>query len=288
MRYMRRRRNNLLLVTFLILAVFAWLYFFTADSQTHAAQETLYIKDVFSITEADRYVGTENAEELTLDQHDGDLLINQGGRYLLRGDLQGTLYIDAEDQLVHLILDNASIVGNAGPAISVLSAGKVFLTSLENTSNSIGDAALYLDTNTETACIYSTSDLTINGTGQLLITGLREDAVYCRDTLKILCSNLQVQSKRDCLRGNDGVLIQGSDIRLEAERNGIRTTNSGNDGRGDVEIRGADLSVIAGNYCVNSASDFYVQESQCFFKGILGVYSVAGEALVDEGSLADE
>ena len=145
---------------------------------------------------------------------------------------------------------------------------------------------MYQTGHTENACIYSTTDLTINGNGQLLVTGLHEDSIYCRDTLKILCSNLTVQSKRDCLRGNDGVLIQGSNIRLEAERNGIRTTNSGLEARGDVEIRGAELSVIAGSYCVNSASDFYLQKSDCFFKGILDAYLAAGEVLVEEECLS--
>ena len=178
-------------------------------------------------------------------------------------------------------------MGTSGPAISVLSAGKVFLTSLENTENYLGDAPAYELSRSETACVYSTTDLTLNGTGELLITGVYKDAVYCRDMLKVLGSNLKVQSKRDCLWGNDGVLVRGSGISLEAEGNGIRTTSFGQDARGDVEIRDAELSVIAGSYCVNSASDFYLHRSDCFFKGILDTCKVVGEVVAETGCLSE-
>lgn len=286
MGYTKHAGIKLALKTVLILVSFVLLYCYSDQSAESTETEQIAVQEVFLVTEADRYTGTEDAVELSLDQQAGDCVIDKGGRYLLTGELQGTLSIDAEDQLVHLILNNASITGTDGPAVSVLSAGKVFITSLENTVNSLGDSPVYGPEHTENACIYSTADLTVNGSGELLITGLYEDSIYCRDTLKILCSNLKVQSKRDCLRGNDGVLIQGSNISLEAERNGIRTTNSGLDARGDVEIRGAELSVIAGSYCVNAASDFYVQKSDCFFKGILDAYVAAGEVLVEEECLS--
>lgn len=278
--YRNHKRNMVILKSVLILIVFGVLYCFAARSTESASAENIVIEDIFPITEADRYTGTENAVPVFFDASNEDYRIDKGGRYLLSGNLQGTLYIDVEDQHIHLLLDNVSIVGSKGPAISVLSAGKVFITSLENTVNSLGDSAAYETGRTENACIYSTTDLTLNGTGELLITGLHEDGIYCRDTLKILCSNLKVQSKRDCVRGNDGVLLQGSSISLEAERNGIRTTNSGKGSRGDVEIRGASLSVIAGNYCIVSRSDCYVHQSDCFFNGILDTYAVAGDVLV--------
>lgn len=286
MRYTNHMKIKLLLITALILSSFGMLYHFSAQDSEIADTEGVFIKDMFAVTEADRYIGTENAVELFFEPAQGDYTIDRGGRYLLRGELQGTLYVSAEDQHVHLILDDVAITGSNGPAVSVLSAGKVFLTSLEGSINSLGDSAAYELGRNETACIYSTADLTVNGTGRLLITGLYEDGVHCRDTLKILCSNLKVQSKRDCLKGNDGVLIQGDNIVLEAERNGIRTIDSGNDVRGDVEIRDADLSVIAGSYCVNAASDFYVHQSQCFFKGILDTYKVVGEVFLEEGCLS--
>lgn len=285
MRYMNRIRISMLWKTLAILVLFGLLYGFSSQDTESFSEKSVLVKDVFPITEADRYQGTGEAEEITFDEVVGDYTIDRGGRYLLRGNLQGTLYINAEDQHVHLILANVSITGINGPAISVQSAGKVFLTSMENTVNSLGDSAVYELGRSETACVYSTVDLTLNGTGELLITGLYEDAVYCRDTLKVLNSNLTIQSKRDCLRGNDGVLVRGSGITLEAERNGIRTTSSGQDARGDVEIRDAELSIIAGNYCINSASDFYIHRSDCFLKGILDTYQVVGEVFAESGCL---
>lgn len=277
---MNDKKNKLVLLTVLIMFLFSFLYLSSFLNNKPTNEENIVISDVFSVTEADEYTGAENAVSVLFDGSDEDYRIDKGGRYLLSGDLQGTLYIDVEDQLIHLLLDNVSIEGINGPAISVLSAGKVFITSLENTVNSLGDSAAYETERTENACLYSTTDLTLNGTGELLVTGLHEDGIYCRDTLKILCSNLKVQSKRDCVRGNDGVLLQGNNITIEAERNGIRTTNFGKGPRGDVEIRDAVLSVIAGGYCVVSKSDCYVHQSDCFFNGILDTYAVAGDVLV--------
>lgn len=143
MQYTSHTRNSLLLKTILILVFFGFLYSSSAQSTDTVIQETVYIKDVFSITEADRYAGTENTAEISFDQWVGNYTIDKGGRYFLTGDLSGTLYIDAEDQHVHLILNNVSITGINGPAISVLSAGKVFITSLDDTVNSLGDSAVY-------------------------------------------------------------------------------------------------------------------------------------------------
>ena len=118
MRYLNHTRISLLTRTVLILLCFACLYLVSFQTTEHGVEESVLVREVFAITEADRYVGTEDSVEVFFDQTEGDFTIDMGGSYLLSGDLRGTLYIDAEDQHVHLLLNNLSITGSNGPAIS--------------------------------------------------------------------------------------------------------------------------------------------------------------------------
>ena len=51
----------------------------------------------------------EEAVVVNLDEQSGECQIREGGAYLLSGELKGMVSIDAEEQVVHLILDNVSI-----------------------------------------------------------------------------------------------------------------------------------------------------------------------------------
>lgn len=211
--------------------------------------------------------------------------ITAGGSYLLSGSLNGSIVIDAGQQVVHLILDNVSVSAPTGPALEVISARHLILTLPKDTESSFRDSGKY-PVNTESdGCIYSTCDLTVNGEGTLNVSGFFKDAIHTKDTLKILNDSCFVQSKRDGLHGNDGVAVRCRDLTVQCERNGIYSTKTGKSARGNVEVLDTAGSVIGGGYAISCAADLYVAKSDLHVAGVYDRLQVAGSSYVEEGSL---
>lgn len=243
---------------------------------------------VFSATKADVSVDEDEAVFIDLGESAEECRIEAGGAYLLSGELKGRLCIDAEEQIVHLILSDVSISALSGPAILVRSAGKVIITLQEGSENQVKDSGQYPAVAEENACIYSMCDLTINGTGSLSIYGYYKDGIHSRDVVKLLGGQIAIQAKRDGIRGNDGVMMQGGRLDIQSEGTGIRTTKSGRAGKGAIEISGGTLSVIAGEYGVLAVSDLWVCDCGVTVKGITGNLHAQGNMYVQEECLEDE
>ena len=67
--------------------------------------------------------GEYDASEAVKLSADGDLTITEAGVYVLSGDYAGMIVIDSgEEDKVQLVLENASITNDSGPAIFIRSA----------------------------------------------------------------------------------------------------------------------------------------------------------------------
>ena len=243
---------------------------------------------VFSATKADMSVEETEAVFVNLDDQAGECRIEAGGAYLLTGELKGTICIDAEEQIVHLILDNVSVAAAAGPAILVRSAGKVVITLKEGAVNQLRDSGRYPAAAEENACIYSMCDLTVNGAGSLEVYGYYKDGIHSRDVVKILGGQIAIHAKRDGIRGNDGFMMQDGQLDIQSEGMGLCTTKSGRAGKGAVEISGGTVSVIAGEYAVFAAAEIWVKDCSAALKGILGDMQSGKSMYVQEECLKNE
>lgn len=251
------------------------------------AADTVAVQPQLKLTAADQETAGENPVQIDLTVQNSPVQITRGGSYLLTGTLEGSIHIDAEEQIVHVILQNAAVDSSEGPAFYVHSAGKVILTLAEGTENTLQDSGIYEESEAADACIYSECDLTINGTGTLNVYGYYQDAVHTKDVLKILDGSIFVQSKRDGLRGNDGILLSCRETTVQSERNGLRTTKTGKPGKGNIEILAGSHSVIGGNYAITCARDLHVQDCDLFLLGVVGFYHADGEQYIQEGSLTN-
>lgn len=237
----------------------------------------------FSLTDADRQTQVpQSARELDLDSLSGTVTLT-GGDYLLRGSLNGALYIDAQDQVVHLYLDGASIRSAQGPAVAAVSGAKLIITSLPGTENLFRDSGFYSQRAEENACLYAACDLTLNGTGRLEVYGYHKDAVHCKDLLRIVEGDYRFQAKRDSARGNDGILVLGGSLLLEAEASCLHTTKTGKKGKGTVELLGGSLTLIAGAYGVEASGDVTVRDCYIYEKTVLGSFAAGGTMGIAEG-----
>lgn len=185
------------------------------------------------------------------------ITIGKAGTYLLSGKLgQGKLVVSVcEDEIVHLIFDGVEIKSAEGAALYVENAAKVVLTLKEGTENTLSDGPGYDDE--IKACIFSNTDLTINGSGFLAVYGYHADAVRTKDQIKLVGTRIYVKSKKDGIRGNDGVIIYDSEVEAECEGTGILSAGA----EDMVVIQGGSCKIIAGENAV--AANRYVSISDC-------------------------
>ena len=243
---------------------------------------------VFPVTKTDLDTDPGLGQEIDLTLVPEDYSITEGGSYILTGEYSGQITVDAEEQIVHLFLKDVRIHSRSGPAILVASAGKVIITLADGTDNAIEDSAHYRDSDHQDASIYSSCDLTLNGSGSLSLYGYYNDAIHSRDMVKILGGNIFIQSFGHGIQGNDGILINGDSLRIESKKSGLRTTKAGNDHRGTIDLCGGRIAIIAGEYAIASSGDLYVRSCTVTTDSVMGQMDVAGSRFLTEGCLEDE
>lgn len=261
-----------------------------AGEEAEAEQEEVW-QEVFSITRQDRRTKPQDAqdvERVNLDACEDDrVILTEGGDIWLSGSLEGgRLIVDAqEDELVHLYLANVNISSDEGPAIEVTEASKVIVTLVSGTENVLSESPNDTSGEESRACLYSVSDLTINGDGSLQVFDYYEDGIRSRDRIKLLGGSIEVQAKGDGIRGSDGILLADAAVEIQSEKNGLRTANQDMSAKGVVEIRSGVLSVIAGKNGIYAASDLYMRDCICSINAVEEKARAEGAAYIADGCL---
>ena len=239
-----------------------------------------------AISDADLNTDETSAQRVSLDAASEELAILKGGDYQLQGTLDGRIRINAHDEIVHLFFNGVTVTSANGPALLVEDADRVVITILSGSQNALADSGSYRDVGDADACIFCACDLVFNGDGFLEIKGVYQDAVHCKDVLKIAAGAYRVESKRSGLRGNDGVHIAGGTIFIGSEKYGVRTTKQGEDGRGDILVHDCALSIVAGRYAfVADRADAYIYSAEVQTNSVIDDFSVQGRAVAEEGCI---
>ena len=209
--------------------------------------------------------GEYDASEAATLSPDGDLTITEAGTYILSGEYEGMIVIEAgEEDKVQLVLENATITNENGPAIYVRSADKVFLTAAEGTVNVISDGSDYTLTDDDTAldaAVFSRDDLTINGSGQLTINGNYKHAVVCKDDLVITAKDLSVKAQNVGLNGKDSVKFSGATVSVTAGSDGVRSDNGSDAEKGYVSVVDSTLSIVSGKDGIQAETVFTAENA---------------------------
>ena len=237
-----------------------------------------------TIDRMDRETEAPGAKTVDLSSCGKELLITEGGEYRLTGAMNGRITIRAEEQTVHLVLDNVTVSSPEGPAVYAESAGKLVMTAEAGTENFFSDSAHYAPEEPYEACVYCACDLTLNGSGSLTVNGYHQDAVRSRDVAKILDVRLSIRCKRTGVHGKDGIHVAGGRLVISSEKYGLKTTKKGKNGKGVMMLSGGEHSVVAGRYAfVCTRSDLYLFDCQVKAKSVSATYDVTGTRIVGEG-----
>lgn len=240
------------------------------------------------ITDLDQMVEGTEIKTMNFDNKSGIVEITEGGDYLISGKITGMIHIDAKEQNVHLFLNGLELLSKSGPAIYCENADKLVITLVDGTQNTVSDSGDYREYDDLEACIYSDCDMTFNGTGDLKVNGYYKDAIRSRDIVKILGGTYTIKCKRTAIHGNDGILVKDGEFMISSEKNGLKTTKRGTDGRGSLIVAGGEMNIIAGRYAfVTTKGNLYLYDCTVHSRSIVDTYSVGGAKKV-QGGCVDE
>lgn len=205
--------------------------------------------DEIVITLADNAINSDSSDVTV----NGSLAtIGAAGTYRLSGTLSnGQVVVSTEeDGLVRLILDGVDIHNETGAAIYVENADKVLVYLAANSANYLSDGNDYQlpdpESDEPNATLFSKADLTIDGTGSLVVTANYNDAIASKDGLLINSGTLTILSVDDGLRGKDYVLIRSADITITASGDGIKSDETEDSSKGWIIIESGTLNIQAG------------------------------------------
>ncbi len=159
------------------------------------------------------------------------------------------IIVDAGDNdKIQIVLDNAEIYCDNSAAIYVKNADKVFITLADSSQNSLscGESFSQIDENNIDAAVFSKSDLTINGTGTLLINSPGGHGIVSKDDLVISDGIYNITSESHGISGKDSVRIADGIFEITSGKDGIQSDNSEDTEKGFIYISDGKFSICSG------------------------------------------
>jgi len=185
-----------------------------------------------------------NAPEDTAVVENGVLTIKKEGIYAVSGDaseVQIVVEVDKTvypDSVVELDLTGANISNSTTAPIYVSSIGdEVQIVAKSGTTNTVSDGTshtqTYTDsdgnTNTVEGAIFARDDIKFKGSGNLTVNGNSNDAIICKNDIKIYNGNITVNAVDDGIRGKDSVTI-GNDTATDYSTLNLTVKTQSGDG----------------------------------------------------------
>lgn len=200
--------------------------------------------DFFTERDLTQTADLTNAQYITLTSGQ-DVNITEEGVYVFSGTVTDvTIRVEADDTAkVQLVLNGVSITNDGVPAIYVVSADKVFVTTTEteNTLTVNGTFTADGDTNTD-AAIFSKDDLVLNGLGTLNVNSV-DNGITCKDDMKITGGIYVIHANGDALEANDSIRISDGDFTISSASDGIHAENDEDQTTGYVYICGGTFDI---------------------------------------------
>lgn len=202
-------------------------------------------------------------ETINLDNESGTVEINAYGVYVLTGTLEGNINVNTK-QNVKIILKDANIKSDNGPALYVENAKNVYL-EIEGT-NEVSDSNLYSNYDEDIdSAIYSHDDLILFGTGSLTVNANYSDGITSADDLKFLSGEYTINSKDDAIKGKDSVVIKEGTYVIKSTGDAIKATETEDTTKGYILVEG-------GTFTIDSALDGLQAETKILING--GVFNI--------------
>ena len=184
--------------------------------------------------------------------------ISKAGTYVISGQSDGVqIKVEADKSAdVHLVLKGATMT-NTNAAISATSAGHVYLTLAEGTTNSLSDSSSNSDEKAN-AALFSKVDLTINGSGTLTVDGKKNNGIKANDTLHITGGTFNITSVGDAFNVNDELNITGTNMTIDAKEDGVKVDNDDDMTVGNMYLANNTITVTAGDDGIHASGNLVI------------------------------
>ena len=168
--------------------------------------------------------------------------ITAHGTYMLSGSCDnGQVVVElSKEEKAQLVLGGLTL---APGSVNTLADGAAYTRAFEKAPN---------------ACRCSRDDLTINGSGELIVTSLYNNGIGCKNDLKIVSGTVSVTAPKNALKGNDSVAIKDGILTLNAGKDGIKADNADEPGKGYVYVAGGTITITAGDDAIQGQQDITV------------------------------
>lgn len=188
--------------------------------------------------------------------------ITAKGTYRLSGTLSdGQIVVNAPDtDKVQLVLDNAEITKKSGAALYVIQADKVFVTTVNGSTNTLASTGEFVSTddNNVDGAVFAKSDIAFNGAGTLNISCETKHGVVTKDDLKIGGGTYNITSASQGLSGKDSVRIAAGTLNINSGTDAIHSENADDAAKGFIYIAGGTLELTSGRDCIDASSTLTV------------------------------
>ena len=242
----------------------------TANLSSNGAIDTT---DLFTDRDLTQVADTSEATAITLSSGE-DVTIDKEGVYVLSGEASDvTVTVEVDDtEKVQLVLDGTSITNEDAPAIYVKNADKVFVTTIEGSTNTLQVTGTFVadgETNTD-AVIFSRDDLVLNGQGTLKISSTG-NGVTSKDDLKVTGGSYVIDASADALEANESIAIADGSFSITTQKDALHAENDEDDTTGYVYICGGSFDISAGDDGIQAITYLQIDDG--------GLSINAGEAL---------
>ena len=204
--------------------------------------------DIFSNRDLKQTADLSDAVYLTVS--DGKTVsITEAGIYVISGSASNcTIRIETDSESkVQLVLDGVSITNTGTPAIYVVNADKVFVTTASGSTNTLSVTGQFTadgDTNTD-AVIFSKDDLVFNGLGTLNITSAYGNGISGKDDIKFTGGTYSITSALDAVEANDSIAVCGGSFTVNSKKDGFHAENDDDYTLGWIYISDGTFNITA-------------------------------------------
>ena len=213
------------------------------NNQTNNDVTVEKLKDVF--TKYDQRDTWDEDEAIAIELADEDIIIEKEGTYILSGTIKnGQIYVNVSDEeKVQLVLNGVDISCASSAAIFVENADKVAITLAEGSTNTLTDGG-NAETSDADGCIYSKDDLSINGTGKLIVNGKVSNGIDCNNDIKICGGNIEVNAVNNGIKAKQSISIKDGTIKVKAD-DAIKVSDKSDDTVGTFYMEGGEMELVA-------------------------------------------